>query len=610
MLRIPIVLARNIFAFLGFLWSTFWYNVEYLFRRKKTLYLTTELDSEYDFGPPSGLARFVQDDPSLLELRDRFERIAEAPSVDGLVVECENFEMGTAQIQSLTWMLDEVRESGTRVVAHLRSPTTADYLLGTAADDLLVSPSDRLQTFGPRFDQFFGARVADRLELYPQMIHIGDFKTAAHRIVHETMTVPQDAMMHQLHDTLVDQILGRVSRHRDTGGADPERLFERAPLDAREAARYGLVDQEVFRNRIEAWLRWGDAMAPTVRPPFDGLEEWAEEPPLEEEPVEPEDEPDMVDAEPEDVFVASLDEADSVLPPEYEWTPLFSREPRIAVVDLTGMIVMSGMGLPGGSGPVVDPDPLLPVLREIRESGLYDGLVVHINSPGGSAFASDIIWEALQQVRAIMPVVAYCTDVAASGGYYLAVAADHVVCHPTTMTGSIGVVTGKISAPDLVDRLGIGIDSIYDHDADTFTSPVHPLSDDMLERMGEGARSFYRRFLQRVGQNRDLPRRRLHRYARGRVYFGEDAERRNLVDELGSLDEVFDAVARMAGVDPDEAEPTFVPHRQQNLREMLGMQLSAESWLPEELTAPWAASKILEREKMLALMPVDVDWNR
>jgi len=609
MLRIPFVLARNIFAFFGFLWSSFWYSVEYLFRRKKTLYVSAELDGDYDVGPPGGLAGYLREERSLLELRELFDRIDRSSSVDGLVVECDELQMGMARVQALTGMLDDLRDSGIHVLAHLRAPTAREYLLGTAADQILLPPSGRLYTFGPRFDQFFGARVADRLELYPQIIHIGEFKTAAHRLVHRTMTVPQESMMRRLYESLVARISERVDRRRSLEADASESLFDGAPIDARRARRRGLVDHEVFRSRIEAWLCWGDEMSPTVAPPFEDLDEWVDGPvaPDEPPPEEPEP-PEPVEAEPEDVLVVPMDEAQSVLPPEYEWRPLWGRSPRIALLDLTGMIVMPDTGIPGGSGPVIDPDTVVPALEQIRDSGAHDALILHINSPGGSAFASDILWETLQQVRANMPVVAYCTDVAASGGYYLAVAADHVVCHPSTMTGSIGVVTGKISAPDLVERLGVGVESIYERNSDTFTSLVHPLDEEMLDRMNEDARTFYRRFLQRVGQNRDLPRRRLHRYARGRVYFGGDAERRGLVDELGGLDDAIDAASQLAHVDSDEAEPTFVPHRQQNLREMVGFQLSADELIPEELVEPWAASRILDREKMLAMMPLAVDW--
>lgn len=609
MLRFPFVLLRNILSFLWFLWSKFWYNLEYLFRRKKTLYISAELEPNYEFGPPTGMARYVRDERSFLELRELLDRISETPSIDGLVVECDKLQMGTARIQALTWMLDDIREHGTHVVVHLRMPTTAEYMLATAADDILMPPSSKLYTFGPRFDQFFGARALDRLELFPQMIHIGDFKTAAHRLIHEEMTVPQDVMMNALHDSLVDQLEERVEERRPTEGEGADQLFELAPTDSREAVGLGFVDQQVFRSRVDLWLRWGEEMAPTNPLSFESIADWRDgDPPPPEEQPEPESAPEEPEVEPEDVMTVSIENAESVLPPEYEWNPLFGRSPRIAVVDLTGMIVMPDMGLPGSRGPVVDPDPLVPTLQEIRDSGRYDGLILHINSPGGSPFASDIIWDAIQDVREMIPVVAYCTDVAASGGYYLAVAADHVICHPTTMTGSIGVVTGKISAPDLAERLGIGVESIHDHEADTFTSPVHPLSDQMLERMNEDARTFYRRFLQRVGQNRKLPRRRLHRYARGRVYFGSDAERRDLVDEIGGLDQATRAIGEIIEIDPVRADLDFVPHREQNLRQMLGLQMSAESLIPEELAEPWAASKILERENLLALMPLSVDW--
>ena len=604
MLRVPFVLLRNLLVFLKFLWSTFWFKVGYFFRRKKKLYIAAKLEDNYRFGPRTGWARRLQETPSYLELRDLFDRVGETDDIDGVVFATNGMSMGAARAQGLAAMFDEVRESGKRVVSHMRMPTTNEYLLATAADDVLLTPSGRLYTFGPRFDQIFAADTLERLGVEPQIIHIGDFKTASHRMIHREMTAPQKAMMESLHESLTSTIRQRIADRRGLSDERAADLFREAPSDSQAARRRGFVDHEVFRGRLDSWLRWQEETLPTQLPPFrDVTAEEPAAPPEVAEPPEDEEPP-----EPEDAMMVAAEDVQSVIPPKFDWKPLFGRPERFAVMDLTGMIVMPDMSIPGTNAPVIDPDEVMPKLREISESGMFSGLLLHINSPGGSALASDIIWEAIQRVRTRMPVVAYCTDVVGSGGYYLAVSADHIVCHDVSITGSIGVVTGSFSASDLVDKTGVNVESIYDDEADTFTSIIHPLGDEMMDRLSEDARSFYRRFLQRVGQNRELPKRRLHRYARGRVYLGDDAERRGLVDELGSIDDALEALGTLSDVDPETVDIEFVAHRQPNLRQMLGLSVSAESFMPDALTEPLLAAKMLEREHMLALMPQVPKW--
>jgi len=616
MLRYPLILVRNLLVFLYFLWSTVWFKIGYLFRRKKKLYITADLEPRYKFGPPAGMAAYFQETPTFLELRETFERIARTDEIDGMVVSSDGLSMGMARTEGLASLFDRVRASGTHVVTHLLTPTTGEYLLASAADEVLVTPSGRLQTFGPRFDQYFGADALDRLGIRPQLLHIGDFKTASHRLIHREMTPAQEAMMESLHDSMTTHIRGRIAERRGLAPSEAAELFRRAPLDAETARELGFVDHAVFRGRLDAWLQFGDAIAPAMRPAFEVPAEFPEAPPA-DEPAPPEEPPEQQpgadDAEveqPEDerqVMTVSLEEADAVLPPRLDWKPIVDPAPRFAVMDLTGMIVMPDMPLPGQNSPTIDPESVTPKLREIRESGRYSGLMLHINSPGGSALASDIIWEAIQRVRASMPVVAYCTDVAGSGGYYLSVAADEIVMHESTLTGSIGVVNGTFSAEELVDRLGVNVESIYEAEADTFTSLVHPLSERMMDRLDEQARQFYRRFLERVGQNRGLPKRRLHRYARGRVYLGEQAHRRGLLDRLGDYDEAVAALGELADLDPETVETDFVAHREPNIRQLLGVSGQARSVVPDQLVEPLLAARMLEHEQMLALMDLECD---
>ncbi|MFW5967057.1 MAG: S49 family peptidase [Persicimonas sp.] len=614
MLRAPFVLLYNLFSFLRYLWSSFWFKLGYFFRRKKKLYLVLKLESHYAFGPKTGLMSLFQKKPSFLELRKWLQRAADDETVDGLVVVSEPMAMGYGRIADLTHQIDEVREAGKHVVGHAQMPLLRDYTLLTAADDILASPSGRLYTFGPRFDQYFGREALEKLGVVPQFIHIGQFKAAAHRFIHSESTSPQRTMMRALYDGLEENTRQRVAERRGLTDEEVEVLFAEAPLDTGRALSGGFVDARAFREGISDWLRAPEKSAPIgylgadCAPAADKSAE-GEAPP----PEGDDDDRDRAGAPappevPDDEhLMVGLENHVKSAPTPFEWKPLFRPRKRFAVLDLSGMIVMPNMSLPAQGSVVIDPSEVVPALRHVRDNPVYAGAILHIDSPGGSALASDIIWHAIERLRRVKPVVAQCSNVAGSGGYYLAVGADEIVCQPQTLIGSIGVITGKMSAPDIPEKVGIHAEAIYERDADTFTSLLHPLSDEMMEQMNDDARDFYRRFLQRVGQARQLPRRRLHRYARGRVYLGDGACRRRLADHLGGLEVALERLGALTERDPERTKLGYVGHRKESLKSALtgSIQASMPEWL-DEMMQPALVAALLKRDPVLALMPFDL----
>jgi protease-4 len=598
MLRAPFVLLLNLFRFLGYLWSSFWFKLGYFFRRKKKLYLRLELESSYHFGPKTGLARLFQQKPSFLELRRTVQRIRDDDTVDGVIIVPEATAMGHGQLAEVNRQLDSLGEAGKHVVGHAQMPMTSDYLLLTSADDILLSPAGRLYSFGPRFDQHFGREALDKIGVVPQFIHIGEFKTASHRFIHEEMTQAQRLMMRALYDSMKGAMRGRIADRRGLSEDQAETFFADAPLDTRQAWRAGFVDGEIFREVIGDWLDERQETAPI------GYIEHADQKESEEvKEVKQKKAKKAKKKEGESLIVRASDHVET-RPEPFEWKPLLGRKRRFAVLDLSGMIVMPNMSVPGQGSVVIDPHEVVPALRNIRENSAYAGAILHINSPGGSALASDIIWHAIEQLRRVKPVVAQCSNVVGSGGYYLAVGADQIICESTTLTGSIGVITGKMSLPGVPQKLGLNTESIYEHDADAFTSITKPLSDEMMQRMDDDARNFYRRFLQRVGQSRKLPRRRLHRYARGRVYLGDAALRRGLIDEIGGIDLAIERLAELCDLPAGKTKLSYIGHRQESLKSAISgsMQAQMPTWLGE-MFEPAMLAAMLQRDPVLALMP-------
>lgn len=625
MLRLPILMILNLLRLLSFLWASLWFNLGRWLRRKHRVYVELKLEPSYALGNADrGVRRWLSpDSPSFMELRRSIKRLERAREVEGVIVKVEGVSVGPARAAELAALLERLRAAGKHVIAHADSVSARDLVVLSAADDVLMPPPGRFYVFGYRFDEVLAVELLDRLGIDGQFIHLGEFKTATHRFHKHQMTAPQRLMLTSLHEQLTAQLLAHVASAR---GLEPEavrELLDAAPLDATTARRGGLLSDEIFFDDIGAWLAYRKATdEDELLRENDDTGSWRV---LEEARGQAELLPSQDDVTSKDA-TALLEHADAqpkVLtmkmerylnsrPERWRWIPLLRRWRYIGVLDLSGAITMANEGgAPVGGGLTIKPDEVTPALQQLRDDPACAGVLLHINSPGGSALASDLIWREIHRTRQVMPVVSYCSDVAASGGYYLACGGDRIVCQPSTLTGSIGVIVGKVSFGRALQKIDVNVESIYDHDAALFTSPFHTLPSGVMESLREDARAFYRRFLERVGQARAIERHRLHRYARGRVYTGKDAHDRNLVDELGGFERAVALICEMCNLPAETTPLSYVEHRKRNLRDVLsGSLLRAPSALDavglERLLEPAKVAAWFEREPMLALMPLEV----
>ncbi len=609
MLRAPFALLFNLLKLLRFLWARFWIALFSLFgllSRRKRKFVTIKLESNYAFGPGRGLAALFQSDTTFLEFRHAIKRLAQDKTLEGVIILIDNFSMGPARTEDFRELFSELRNAGKRVIFHFQNATFRDYALATVGDEILVTPAGRLYMFGLRFEQYFAADLLERIGVAVQFVHIGPFKTASHRFIHSKMPPPQHLMMQNLFKSLTTQYEHQITTARNIETSALRAALHDMPIDTRDAMRHRLIDGECFRQHMSYWLVHGPnsvSMPDLTRPQT-------------QEPS-----PTPIDEAASEVQLYPIESYLRALVPFPTWTPLFRSTKRLAVLDLTGMIVMPEMQLPGSSTTTINPTEIVPRLRQLKKDPNTLGVLLHINSPGGSALASDLLWQAIQDLRSKKPVVAYCSDVAASGGYYLAVAADEIICRPQTITGSIGVIAGKMSFPGTLKKTHINVESIYEDDTTSFSSITTALSPHAMENLQTDARSFYRRFLQRVGQARNLSKRRLHRYARGRVYTGEDAIRRDLVDHLGGFELAVEQLARRCHTNLQSTPLEFVSHRHQTIKTLVRSSIVhaphsnlLTALAPQLETTPLhknlndlaTATALLHQEPVLAWMPGEI----
>jgi protease-4 len=298
-----------------------------------------------------------------------------------------------------------------------------------------------------------------------------------------------------------------------------------------------------------------------------------------------------------------------------------NRGPRIAVIHVSGAIVSGGSGFDPIEGPVVGSDTLIESIRRVRRDRSVRAIVLRIDSPGGSATASDVIWRELmitRNERADRPLVASMSDLAASGGYYVALPAKVLVAQPATLTGSIGIFGGKFVTGGLYGKLGANIGSVSFGKHAEMNSPARPYNADETKKVQEQLHAFYDQFVEKVAESRGSTPERIDQLAQGRVWTGRQAKENGLVDELGGLARAIAVAKDLAKIPAaDEVEVAVYP-QPKSVFELLSDQLSGSQelaitrWVSENfsrgeveaLRAMRTPLAIFRRGEPLALMPM------
>jgi protease-4 len=465
-----------------------------------------------------------------LLLRDAvtaIHRAAEDDRVAGLIARVQIPAAAAGPVQELREAIAAFSAAKPSLAWAETYPGTLSYYLASAFREVWMQPSGTVALVGFATNAMFLRDALDKAGVQAQFIARGEYKSAANLFTQDAYTDAHREADSRLIESLHAQVLAAVAESRNIEPDEVDALADKAPL-LRDAAVEGrLVDRIGYRD--EAYDRIGELVgAPSDSGDADG--------------------PDG----PPRLYLSRYPRADLSVPTP----PLPGRKgkPTIAVVTLAGPIVsgrggrqLSPLGTSSAGG-----DTIAAALREAGADDAVSAVVLRVDSPGGSVTASETVWREVNRLReAGKPVVASMGAVAASGGYYVSMAADAIVANPGTITGSIGVVTGKLVARDLKDRLGIGSDSVRTNANADAWSLNKPFTDEQHAHVEAEADLFYTDFVQRVAQGRGMSVEDVDAVARGRVWTGADALERGLVDELGGLRTAIDRAKVLAGFDAD-----------------------------------------------------------
>jgi protease IV len=494
----------------------------------------------------------------LPDIIEGLRRARQDDRVRALAVKVGGGRIGLARMQELREAIGAFRESGKLTVAWSETfgeftHGNVPYYLATAFDRIYLQPSGSVGLTGVAVEQLFLHDALAKAGVAFQSAKRYEYKSAADNLTERGFTEPAREAAERLAESVAEQIIAAIAERRGKTAEQARALLDRGPFLAEDALAEGLVDALAYRDEVYADVR--------------------------------------KEAGPDAIlqYVARYQRS-HVLAQRAKKLPN-PRERFVAVIYASGPIRQGRSGRSPLSGGSMGSDTVAAALRSATSDERVRAVLLRVNSPGGSAVASDTIWREVVRTRAAgKPVVVSMGDVAASGGYYISMAADVIVAQPGTLTGSIGVITGKPVFEEAFGRIGITTDSVSVGRGATMFAPTHPFSEDEWQRINHWLDAIYRDFTEKVASGRRMSVEQVHEIARGRVWTGADAARNGLVDELGGMSVAAGIARRRAGLPADaplRAYPRMTPFDQLRAPESSESRPAAAATLDLRFADAW-----------------------
>jgi len=457
----------------------------------------------------------------------RLDKASKDKRIAGVVLEIGPAALSRGKLNELREAVLRVRSEGKKVYAQLESAMGTQFLLATACDEIIMPEAGILLIPGVHAEVAYYKGLLGNLGIEADMMHVGESKGAAEPLTRTSMSEPVRKNLTALLDDIFDQMVTTIATDRDLKVDEVRRLVDQGLLTVTKAHEVGLIDRvaypDEFRTQLKAEYEADELVyvvnygKKSIDTDFSG-------------PMG------MIKLFQQISGIGSGSRS--------------SKGPKIAIVYAVGPIMSGKSESSPFGGQSMGSETIIKALNEAADDKSVKAIVLRINSPGGSALASDLMWRATQKIK--KPIVASMGDVAASGGYYIAMGADRIIAEPGTVTGSIGVVGGKLAMGGLYEKIGITTDTISRGQNSSIFSATHKFTETERKVVGDMMQDVYRLFTSKAAAGRKMPLEKLEALAGGKVYTGRDAKRNGLVDELGTLKDAIRVAKQLAGLDPDE----------------------------------------------------------
>ena len=461
----------------------------------------------------------------LSDVLEGLRRARQDDRVRALVVKVGGSRIGLARVQELREAIGTFRETGKLTVAWSESfgeftGGNVSYYLATAFDRIYLQPSGALGLTGVGVEQLFLHDALTKLGIGFESAKRHEYKSAADNLTERGFTGPAREGAERLATSIAEQITGAIAERRGKSAEQARALLDRGPFLAEDALAEGLVDALGYRDEVYAEVRKEAGTDAILQ------------------------------------YVSRYQRAHALTQRARKLPN--PRERFVAVIHASGPIRQGRSGRSPLGGNSIGSDTVSAALRSATSDERVRAVLLRVNSPGGSAVASDTIWREVVRTRAAgKPVVVSMGDVAASGGYYIAMAADAIVAQPGTLTGSIGVIMGKPVFEEAFERAGITTDSVSVGRGANMFALARPFSEDDWERINAWLDAIYRDFTEKAASGRRMTAEQMDKVARGRVWTGADAAQNGLVDELGGMAAAAEIARRRAGLPADAPLRTY-----------------------------------------------------
>jgi protease IV len=478
------------------------------------------------------------------------------------------------KVQELRDAIVDFKKSKKQVIAFLEYGGDREYYLASAADKVYLLPTSSLDLTGVASYEMFLRGALDKVGAVPDFVHVGEYKTAVNQYTEKGYTPAHREMSESLNRDMYEQLVRGIAESRKKPEPEVRALIDQGPFTPEDALRHGFVDELAYEDQL-------DDRVPELR---SGSREVRR----------------IEGSDYQRIRAQSLG---------------FRPRSRIAVIYAVGTIVSGRSGFDPVNGAVVGSETLVEQIRDVRDDESVKAIILRVDSPGGSSVASDVIWRELMITRdqkPSRPLIASMSDLAASGGYYISMPAQVIVAQPATLTGSIGVYSGKVALGGTLNKIGVGTGTVKDGANADIYSPFAPFSPEQRARLQDHIQGFYENFVEKAAESRKATPEQIDRVAQGRVWTGRQARENGLVDALGGLDAAVRIAKERARIPAGEDVELVAYPRRRSFYEVLSEQFSgganlwtafggrAEQRAVSALTAP---VRLFRRGEPLALMP-------
>lgn len=469
-----------------------------------------------DYAPEDQMARLlgVEQKQSFTSLLTQLRKAKVDSRVGGVLLDIDFPGIGWGKADELREAIKDFRASGKPVYAYMEIGTNREYYIATAAEKIFLPPGGDLYVNGFAAQAMFYRGSLDKLGIEPQFIKIGKYKNAPDQYTEKEMSEGQKETINAILDDYYGRMVATIAETRKKSPEDVKALIDNAPYSAPQAKTQGLIDDAIYREQV-----------------YDDLKNR--------------------------LGYKTEDKLRTIRAGEYREIPSDSlglnNGEKVAVIYASGAITGGSSNNSPFGGEMVGSDTIVKAVNDAANDNSIKAIVLRVDSPGGSALASDLMWYALENAKAKKPVVVSMGDVAASGGYYISCNADKIVAEPSTVTGSIGVFMGKPVLKGFYDWVGVNTQyTTRGKNAGLFREDTKWEGDELAKMTEQTNNIYFTNFVPKVAKGRKMSEEKVNTIGQGRVWTGAQAKENGLIDDFGGLEKAIEIAKQLANLPADK----------------------------------------------------------